>query len=284
MSLLDGVRPKPRPKPRKAPSQVLSRVQRGRTEKDKGKTTRDLCRKFFEGKHYWMQDAAGKLTFQASGVAGVAAQGKPVYRIRNTYNYVQAVIEAKTSAATSRVPNYECVPATDDFEAEAGASMAEQVATYLYGQVHVRRHTTSAITSALVAREGFVMPWFDANVGPFRQDQEGKWVGQGEIRLMNLSRDQVMWEPGDDFQDSRWHGIERTRRAEAVKAIPGYNGTLDGDDRDKVTLTEYLERPTRDYPHGRRMFLVDDNVVVDHRLDPGRPGRLGGLVGAVPVP
>jgi hypothetical protein len=53
------------------------------------------------------------------------------------------------------------------------------------------------------------MPYFDQNVGPFEQ-----WTGRqglGEIRMWTGNRSQVMWEPGVDFDDSRWHAIEFAR-------------------------------------------------------------------------
>jgi hypothetical protein len=57
---------------------------------------------------------AGSLSFQTAGMVGVASPSKPNYRIRNTYNWVRMVVEAKTSAATQRVPGYEVTPSTDD--------------------------------------------------------------------------------------------------------------------------------------------------------------------------
>jgi hypothetical protein len=53
------------------------------------------------------------------------------------------------------------------------------------------------------------MPYFDPNVGPFTQDENGEWHGQGEIRLLDLTR-------------SRWVGsrpsISRIRRSGSSNA------------------------------------------------------------------
>jgi hypothetical protein len=116
---------------------------------------RRLFRKFYEGDHYWFQNGTGGLTFQATGMTGVAGANKANYRIRNTYNWVRMVVDTKTSAATQRIPGYEVTPSTDDPDDQAAARLASQVATYGYDQWRIRRRSTKAVNTALVEREGF---------------------------------------------------------------------------------------------------------------------------------
>jgi hypothetical protein len=88
----------------------------------------------------------------------------------------------KVSAASQRVPGYEVTPSTVTRRMIAAARLASQVAFYGYDQWRLNRmHKTKAVTNALVQREGFVMPYFDPNVGPFLTT--GRSVGMGEIRL-----------------------------------------------------------------------------------------------------
>ena len=251
---------------------IDSRLRRGREARDKDKNKRELCRKFWLGDQYYLQTALGGLTFQTPGPAGIVARDKPVNRIRNTYNYVQLIVEGKVSAATQQLPGYEVHPATSDPEDEEAASFATNVAFFLYDQVRLRRHRTKAVTQALVSREGFLLPYFDPNIGPFTNGR-----GKGEIRLLSLSRDQVGWEPDEDFDDSRWHFYDREQRIEDVKKIPGYvPGSLakrEDDGAKTVTLTVYLERPCPEYPEGRRIFIADGRPVVNYRLtEDGKDG------------
>src|SRR5689334_13073112 len=109
---------------------------------------RRLCQKFFEGDHYWYVNSQGSLAYQSAGMTGVTTASKPNYRIRNTYNFAGAIVEAKVSAATQRVPGYEVTPSTDDSDDQAAASLASQVATYGFDQWRIRRHTTKAVTNA----------------------------------------------------------------------------------------------------------------------------------------
>src|SRR5688572_10322079 len=106
------------------------------------------------------------------------------------------------------------------------------------------------------------MPYLDTSIGPFKDGQ-----GEGEIRVLVFSRGEVMWEPGQDFLDSRWHATERAMMPDEIKAIPGYIGgglLADASTADlptektsgeMVLLTDYLERPCAKYPEGRRMFI-----------------------------
>jgi hypothetical protein len=182
------------------------------------------------------------------------------------------------SGATQKVPGYEVTPSTDDPEDEAAATLASQVAIYGYDEWRLRRHTTKAITNALVQREGFIMPYWDQNVGPYKLDPAtGKQKGRGEVKHLSLSRSEVMWEPGVDFDDSPWHAIERAMTPEAIKQIPGFIGMPlpadartsdipDGKRSDTMTrLTEYLERPCPKYPEGRRCFIAANQIIVDYR-------------------
>lgn len=264
MSLLETIRGGP--DLTKTPTSIDQKLRRGRVARDKDAPTRRLCRKFWAGEQYWLKTAAGSLTFQTPGSTGVAARDKTLHRIRNTYNYIQIIVEAKVSAATQRVPGYEITPSTDDPEDEAAASLASQVAIYGYDEWHIRRHTIKVVTNALVSREGFLMPYFDPNVGPYNDQGEGR----GEVRIRSLSREQVMWEKDTDFDDSRWHAIEESRRVEDIKEIPGYiKGSLDPDNTSEtVNVTEYLERPCKTYPSGRRMFLAEGRPIVNYQDDP----------------
>jgi hypothetical protein len=132
--------------------------------------------------------------------AGGRLGGKPSHRIRNTYNFIQSIVEGKVSAVTQKVPGYEIDPSSTDNEDRQAARIAEQVAFYGYDKWYLRRMGTKVATLALVQREGFAMPYYDAAIGPFANGQ-----GKGEIRVLTFSRSEVMWEPGQDFLESRWH-------------------------------------------------------------------------------
>jgi hypothetical protein len=259
------------------PTDIRDRVKRGREAAKKEQGLRRLCHKMWAGDQYWYQNAQGSLRFLSTALVDVSG-GKPSHRIRNTYNFIQSIVEGKVSAATQRVPGYEVDPSSADNTLRQAARISEQVAFYGYDKWYLRRVGTKVATLALVQREGFAVPFYDKNIGPFKGGE-----AQGEIRVLTLSRSEVLWEPGVDFLESRWHVIERAVLVEDIKAIPGYvGGELRKDastadlpsektSDEMAILSEYLERPCPEYPEGRRCFIASDRVVVDYRKDPEAP-------------
>lgn len=259
------------------PSDIRDKVKRGQEATMKDAATRRLCHKFWEGDHYWYVNAQGALRFLSTALIDVSG-GKPSHRIRNTYNFIQSIVEGKVSAVTQKVPGYEIDPSSADNIDRQAARIAEQVAYYGYDKWYLRRMGTEVATLALVQREGFAMPYYDTSIGPFKDG-----VGRGEIRVLTFSRSEVMWEPGQNFLESRWHAIRRAVLMDDIKAIPGYVGgkliadamtsDLPSDKKSEkmAILTDFLERPSAKYPHGRRCFIANDRVVVDYRQDPSAP-------------
>lgn len=261
------------PKGDPVPREVRDRIERGRRHRNKGRAQRRLCMKFWQGDQYWYVNEKGILNYQDT-VTFANGGGKPRHRIRNKYNFIKLVVEGKVSAATQKVPGYEIVPATNDPDDRAAARLAEQVAWFGYDKWRIRRATTMTVTNALVVDEGFAMPYFDTNVGPFVIDPDTEEViGQGEIKILTLDADQVYWEPGVDFEESRWWCIERAQPVDEVEQTPGFNGTTlkpdattedlpDVDQAEMVLTTEYFERPCRRWTRGRHLKIAGDRQFV----------------------
>jgi hypothetical protein len=264
------------------PSDIKDRLTRGRQAMRKDANLRRLCHKFWLGEHYWYQTVSGSLNVLATALIDVTG-GKPGHRVRNTYNFIASIVEGKVSASTGTTPGYEIDPSSADLEDVAAARIAEQVAYYGYDKWYLRRVRTKVYTTAFVQREGFAMPYFDAGIGPFLPAPDGSVRGLGEIRVLTLSRSEVMWEPGVDFHESRWHAIERAVPVEDIKRLPGYIGGMlakdastadlpSGKTSDQMAvLTDYLERPSERYPNGRRCFIAGGRIIVDFRTDPTAP-------------
>jgi hypothetical protein len=264
------------------PPDISDRVKRGRVASRKDANLRRLCQKMWEGEHYWYLNVQGALRVLSTALVDMSG-GKPGHRIRNTYNFLQSIVEAKTSAATSKEPGYEVNPSSADLEDVAAARIGQQISIWGYDAWHLRRARTKAFTLAFVQREGFALPYFDPGVGPYTPGPDGRMQGRGELKVKTYNRSQVLWEPGMEFMESPWHAIDEAMLIDDIKRIPGYVGgklipdatTADlPSDRqsDKMArLTTYLERPCEKYPNGRRCFIANGRIVVDFRADQSAP-------------
>ena len=279
MAILDAFRrpvadnelPQTSADPTIVPGVVGERVMRARRDSRKDANKRRLWQKYWESEQYWYLNGKGELVTNDT----VTAVGKkPAHRVRNSYNFLQSIVENKVSRSTQKVPGYEVTASTPDADDMAAARLAQKAAQYGYDQWRMRRLMTKVVTNAFVQREGFVMPYFDPNVGPFHLIGD-EWVGEGEIKFLSLCRSEVGWESGVDFDDSRWYTIDRATPVDEIMEIPGFFGgkikpdatTADlpsEDDRSKdqlAYLTTYLERPSPKFPQGRRMLICGGKVI-----------------------
>jgi hypothetical protein len=278
--LLDSVRPAPKA-PDEIPSDVKRRLDRGRSAMLKDAAKRRLCMRFRRGDSYWFVNDKNTLDFQST-VTSATGGGKPPHRIRNKYDFIGAIIDAKISAATRRVPSYEALPMTSDPNDVGGAKLSEKVALYGYDKWRMSIAKEKTIDLAIGGGGvGYALPYFDPNVGPYTLI-DGQWVGRGELKILVLSGNQVYSETGVDFEESKWFAIERARPIDEVQELPGYcGGKLVPDastsdipsDRDTsdnlVMVTEYFERPCPRYPDGRCMTFANGKPIVDYRrIDP----------------
>lgn len=259
------------------PSHAETRMKRGRKEMTKNAPKYRLCRKFEKGETFWYLNQDGQLRQQAT-VTHVGGGGKPRHRVRLSHNFIRPIIEGKISAATQRIPSYEVLPSTTDFERMAGAKLAEKVAIYGYDKWRLRRVAQKVVKNALVTGAGFAYPYFDQNVGPYvpvtdEDTGEQKFVGYGEVKVLTLGPDQVYWEPGVDFEDSPWWVVERARPIDEVMCEQGYlKGNLKPDasiadlpsdkpSENMVLVSEYLERPSSKNPRGLRIISAGGRLI-----------------------
>lgn len=266
-------RERPR-QPTEIPKVVEERIRRGRERMRKKAPKRQMFYKFWRGDTYCYVNSKNALVTQDT-VAWAAGGKMPDHRIRNSYPFIASIVQAKVSAATQRVPGYEVVPSTTEPDDAQAADLAAKVLLFGYDEWRLRRATTKAVEHALVGGEGFAYPYFDTSLGPFVTNEETEeTIGLGDVRVLVLSGNEVYWEPGTDFEDSRWYVIEQAVPKDVIEDTPGYlKGELRADATDAESPTddtpaelvirrEYLERPCPKYPRGRRLVMANGRQIV----------------------
>lgn len=287
MALLDSVR-NTVSGPMKPPPEITERLARGRRRMQDTAAKRNECLQFWRGEQYVYVNTDKYLSEQST-ITNPDGSGKPRHRVRTKRNMLVDIVAHEVSAATQRVPSYEVTPSTTDPEDIAAARIGEKVALYGYDKWHIRRVTEAAVTYAVVADEAFVWPYFDNTVGPYMQDESGKTIGQGEIKLQVYGGNEVYWEPGVKYENSRWCAIEQARDIESVYESEGYlGGKLTPDAQANqitistsgkgsrearlVMVTEYLERPSAKNPNGRWITIANGRQISEERAYPCSDG------------
>lgn len=272
------------------PAEILKRIERGKKQIDVRAPARNECMEFWRGNQYVYRTKENWLVKQ--GVL-LGEGGKPRHRVRTTRNLISPVVRQEVAYATQRVPSYQINPSTSDPDDVNAARIAQKVAQYGFDAWGVRQATEQAVTFAVVADEGFVWPYWDSNVPPFVKDGLGDTVGMGDVRLEVLGPNEVGWEPGVRYEHSRWFVVRRAMSVDRVKAMAGFipgtkllsdskgeNSIGNGNQTNKtdlVMVTEYLERPTANFPTGRRYTIANGKIITPPEAYPFSDGS-GGVV------
>src|SRR6266487_1676172 len=93
------------------PPSVQKRLQRGRKVMMRDAPKRRLCQRFERGETYWKINEKNGLV-QDQTITFSNGGGKPPYRIRNRYNFIRPLVDAKVSASTQRIPSYDVSAST----------------------------------------------------------------------------------------------------------------------------------------------------------------------------
>lgn len=267
------------------PEPIRERVKRGGDAMREGAPMRNLCLAFVRGEQYRWVDSKNALKEQAT-TANYDGRGKPRHRVRSVRNFIFDIHETEVAATTQRVPGYDIAPSSTEPRRIAAARLSRKVAYYGYDKWGIRQVTEQVVRYSVSANEGFAWPFFDNTIGPYLTDVnpetgEEETVGEGEIRVRVYSPNEVMWEPGLTFMESRWHAIEQARDVDSVMEAEGYiGGKLDPDGQQAETsqkdraqerlvlVTEYLERPSPKYPKGRWLTIANGRVIIPERPYP----------------
>lgn len=296
------------------PTDVDARLKRGRIGLEEVIARRQLGIRFANGNHFAeLNDDSTKLVDVSTSTVAVGGE-KPDHRVRRSNDIISPMLKRKISSATQREPEWESTAVTSDPEDYAASRIAQRLAKAGYELWGFPDAEAKALWWAMVTEETFGRAVWNGNVGPYIdvsrhpeadvEDAEGNkpyegmpdpeapmWRGRGEIEVVIYSGLEVLWEPGVDFEKSRWYAVEHARSIEELEDEPGFlevaNGKLQPDaatassrstGKEKkgaklAIVTEYFERPCPKYPKGRwgtyaggrKIFADEDYPMVDDK-------------------
>ena len=265
-----------RPSNTEPPGDITERISRATQRMRDLAPQRNECWQFFRGHTYTYRTQENRLVAQATAPSA-EGHGKPSHRVRNSRPIHLPVIRQEIAYATQRVPGYEVSPSNTDPEVQNAARIASKVALFGYDKWRIKRVTEKVVTHALVADAGYAWPYWDTTAGPSlgTDEQTGKELHEGEVCIRTYSSNQVGWEPGQDFEDSRWYVVIQAMPIDQVRELPGYlPGDLVPDAIDPyviglarptrnnlVMVTEYLERPSHKHKTGRRVCIANGRQI-----------------------
>lgn len=312
----DGAAAKPEVKGREPiPTDVEQRLKRGRDGLQEVVARRQLGIKFANGNHFAeLNDDGTKLTDVSTSTVALGGE-KPDHRVRRSNDIISPMLKRKISSATQREPEWESTAVTGDPEDYAASRIAMRLARAGYETWGFPVAEEKGLWWALVSEESFGRAAWNGNIGPFADvsihpeadfvDEEGNkpyegmpdpekpvYRGRGEIGVTIYSGLEVLWEPGVDFENSRWYAVEHVRAIEELEDEPGFlkvpEGKLQPDAstassgrttaREKkgsklCVTTEYFERPCPKYPKGRWQTFAGGRKIFEDENYPMLDGK-----------
>jgi len=274
----------------KVDASIEARLKRGHDAMAEGAPRRNECFRFSRGRQYSWIDSQNILREQETTSSYEGKGSKARHRVRSVRNYIYDHVETEIAGATQKIPGYDIAPTSPEPRRIAASRLSRRVLSYGYEKWGLDQAAERVIRYCVVADEGFAWPYFDNTVGPYRKVdvlEEGKptgkvkTIGEGEIKVRLYGPNEVFWEPGLRFDESRWHGIKQARDIDSVMESDGYmGGKLDADAQQAETsdsehaqerlvlVTEYLERPSRSRPQGRWITIANGRVIIPERPYP----------------
>lgn len=273
------------------PSDVEEKLKRGRDGLKEVQARRLLGIDFANNNHFAELNEDGTKVTTLSTTAVAQGGEKPDHRVRRSNDIISPMLQRKISAATQREPDWESTAVTSDPEDYAASRIALRLSRAGYSLWGFPEAEAKALWWAMVTEEAFGRANFNGNIGPFTDVSQGpdgepdpekpKWRGQGEIELTIYSGLEVIWEPGVDFERSRWCAVEHVRSIEELEAEPEFlkvageklqadastatEGRMTKREKKGSKLcitTEYFERPCPKYPKGRWHTYADGRKIL----------------------
>lgn len=273
-----------------APTSVLAKIDKGeQVIKRHESRWRELWAHFDGEQFSYVSARDGQVTSLETREGGT----KPSHRSRLTRNRMTKSIVGEVSILTSRFPAYECTPLNTDPEKMNAARTGEKVLLSLHDRLNIRRVTLKVGFNAAVCGDGYCWPYWNSDLGiavdPAKlptptEGEVATALRVGDISLAVLRQEQVGWQPGVEFEDSRYYFVRLTKPISEVTSSDGYIGPKvlkadaradrlgssdsGGVERDLCFVYHYLERPSPEAPEGRWLEIVQGKLTKAPRKYP----------------
>lgn len=297
------------------PTDVDQRLKRGREGLNEVVARRQLGIKFANGNHFAELSDDGTKVVDVSTTTAALQGEKPDHRVRRSNDIISPMLKRKISSATQREPEWESTAVTGDPEDYAASRLAMRLARAGYDIWGFPVAEEKALWWAMVSEEAFGRAAWNPNVGPFedvsihpdaeQEEEDGSkpyegqpdpnapvYRGRGEIGITIYSGLEVLWEPGVDFENSRWYAVEHVRSIEELEDELGFLKVPDGKLQPDATTsasgrltarekkgsklcitTEYFERPCPKYPKGRWQTFAGGRKIFEDEDYPMLDGK-----------
>lgn len=216
----------------------------------------------------------------------------PSWRIRMTDNQLQPLVRKEVAKLTKANLIWQVFGATGEESDVNAAKMCQKVIEATWRNLAMDNKRTKAVLWAMLTGTSLIKTWFDIDKGPMMASYDGEYPS-GDINSMVVSPFEFITDPTFEDVSSAWwclyvsqQPVDRVNELwanelQGVKVTPDsksdtgnmwqtrvLNTVFDRADvakekSDTVTVKEYWERPSANYPKGRLIIVAGETVLVD---------------------
>lgn len=255
----------------KLDKEIKDRLERSRKQRALYETGWALCDAYYHGRQNVTRSISDPNRLVELASRRQHSSGELTYR--RITNRILPTISTLVAKYNSRMPGWSVEPDSGDPVAINNARASEHALMAEYDRLGLARKFADVLTLAANQGEGFMYPYWDGKAGA----SLGEGVYEGAVAIAVLPPQCVLWEQGLRFEESRWVAIERglpkseikrryglnEPRMDAVEAGSLVDNVMVAGEREAnmVKVVEYLERPCDDYPAGRRLVVIGEDIV-----------------------
>lgn len=257
-------------------SLLEERVEQGKNQINNAQNYINLA--YYLGKQWIHWDAVNKKVYEASNDG----------RTHFVANRIQKIVRTELAKIVKNKPIMACVPASNEEDDIRASKVGDKVLEYLEYK-HKLHHAVDkkVIMWGLTTEIGYVHPYWDPSKGDAVTSEDGESVTLGEECFDVLSAFDVIIDPdAKEWDEVQFFIKPKARTTKYIKDKYGkdvapdgnvefndgvsrqldslyqkYGQTISRTKKDKVTVYECWEAPSKDHPKGRRWAVAGGELL-----------------------
>lgn len=206
---------------------------------------------------------------------------KPRWLQRPIRNRYTAGVSRECALLASRAPVWEATPRNGDPDSGHSGRLAEQGLGFMYDHLAFDQVTVGQLVTAANCGAAYLWPHWDSKAGPMMggHPETGRAIYAGDFGFLKLQPEEVIWEPGYEFEKAPVHVVKRAYPVRQVMERPGYIGPgelqadaagadfefgspASSEQKNLVFVYDWLERPCEKYPKGRWLSCLRTGEII----------------------
>ena len=251
---------------------VKDEYERRREERFALEKQWELNLNFMAGKQYVSLNSRGEIIEEEKAF---------FWQKREVFNHVAPIVELRSAKMGKIKPVFRVKANNDDDKEIKNAQLAEKILNSTMKKIALKKTIEEATMWSETTGTAFYKVMWNENGGAKVGEQGGKPIYEGEVEVLSVSPFEIFPDvmTAENIESTKsiiqakvmsvndvfnLYGVKVKGEQEKVITVKKVNGVLESNDgvkENSVTVIEYYEKPTKDYPLGRLITVASDKLL-----------------------